>query len=76
MMGKACIGEDSARSAEKKCILGRHKNWGPLKASRTGLTREKKTNAQPYKLPLYIQNSLSDGLTHFFVSPGRSQLLL
>ena len=27
-MGKACIGEDSARSAEKKCCLGRHtKLW-------------------------------------------------
>jgi hypothetical protein len=37
MMGKAFIGEDSARSAEEKCVLGKQKNVAALKASRTGL---------------------------------------
>ena len=44
MMGKAFIGEDSARSAEKKCVLGKQKNVASEGFSdRPGLGKNKET---------------------------------
>ena len=59
-MGKACIGEDSARSAEKKCSLGRHtKLWASEGFSdKAGLGKKKRLRAKRGEQICFLLSSL------------------